>query len=331
MSMRASLTRRLFAAVSLGAALGLAQPAFAQSFPAGPITMVIPFAPGGPTDVVGRLLAEVMGRDLGTNVVVENRGGAGGTIGVNRVVQARPDGQTILYTNIGLATQPTLYRRLPYNPLTDLEPFGLVTPTPMMITVRPNFPGQTLADFLAYARERRDGVNLANAGLGSASQLCGTLLQAQLGINFTAVSFTGSGPVFPEMMAGRIDVYCDQTTSSLPFAMDGRIRPLAMATEQRLPQAPNIPTASEAGLPNFTVSIWHGMYAPRGTPQPVIQRLNQALRVAIQDRAVVERLNTLASPPEPLSRVTPEAHRAHLEAEINRWRPILQAAGQFAD
>lgn len=325
-----SLTRRLLAAV-FGAALAAAGPAAAQAFPTGPITMVIPFAPGGPTDVVGRLLAEVMGRDLGVNVVVENRGGAGGTIGVNRVVQARPDGQTILYTNIGLATQPTLYRRLPYNPLTDLEPFGLVTPTPMMITVRPNFPGTTLADFLAYARERRDGVNLANAGLGSASQLCGTLLQAQLGINFTAVSFSGSGPVFPEMIAGRIDVYCDQTTSSLPFALDGRIRPLAMATEARLPQAPNIPTAHEAGLPNFTVSIWHGMYAPRGTPQPVIQRLNQALRVAIQDRAVVDRLNALASPPEPLSRVTPEAHRAHLEAEINRWRPILQAAGQFAD
>ncbi len=326
-----SLTRRMLAGVALAAALGATTPTNAQTFPSQTITMVIPFAPGGPTDVVGRLLAEVMGRDLGVNVIVENRGGAGGTIGVNRVVQARPDGYTILYTNIGLATQPTLYRRLPYNPLTDLEPFGLVTPTPMMITVRPNFPGQTLADFLAYAREKRDGVNLANAGLGSASQLCGTLLQAQLGINFTTVSFTGSGPVFPEMMAGRVDVYCDQTTSSLPFALDGRIRPVAMATEARLPQAPNIPTATEAGLANFTVSIWHGMYAPRGTPQPVIQRLNQALRVAIQDRAVVDRLNTLASPPEPLARVTPEAHRAFLEAEINRWRPILQAAGQFAD
>ncbi len=326
-----SLTRRMLTGVALAAALGATAPAIAQTFPSQTITMVIPFAPGGPTDVVGRLLAEAMGRDLGVNVIVENRGGAGGTIGVSRVVQARPDGSTILYTNIGLATQPTLYRRLPYNPMTDLEPFGLVTPTPMMITVRPNFPGQTLADFLAYAREKRDGVNLANAGLGSASQLCGTLLQAQLGINFTTVSFTGSGPVFPEMMAGRIDVYCDQTTSSLPFALDGRIRPVAMATETRLAQAPNIPTATEAGLANFSVSIWHGMYAPRGTPQPVIQRLNQALRVAIQDRAVVERLNALASPPEPLERVTPEAHRAYLEAEINRWRPILQAAGQFAD
>jgi tripartite-type tricarboxylate transporter receptor subunit TctC len=323
-------TRRILTGALLGAALFAGQAA-AQGFPTQQITMVIPFAPGGPTDVVGRLLAEVMARDLGQPVVVQNVGGAGGTIGVNRVVQARPDGHTILYTNIGIATQPTLYRRLPYNPLTDLEPFGLVTPTPMIISVRPNFPGTTLQDFLNYARERRDGVNLANAGLGSASQLCGTLLQAQLGINFTTVSFTGSGPIFPQLIAGNVDVYCDQTTSSLPFVRDGRIRGLAMATRERLPQAPDIPTAAEAGLPGFEVSIWHGMYAPRGTPRPVIERLNRALRVAIQDPAVVARLNDLASPPEPLERVTPEAHRAFLEAEINRWRPVLQAAGQFAD
>jgi len=325
-----TFTRRSLAGAALGAAV-LAGPALAQGFPTQQITMVIPFAPGGPTDVVGRMLADVMSRDLGQPVVVQNVGGAGGTIGVHRVVQARNDGHTILFTNIGIATQPTLYRRLPYNPVTDLETFGLVTATPMIISVRPNFPGQTLADFLAYARERRDGVNLANAGLGSASQLCGTLLQAQLGINFTTVSFTGSGPIFPQLIAGNLDVYCDQTTSSLPFVRDGRIRGLAMATARRLPQAPDIPTAAEAGLPGFEVSIWHGMYAPRGTPRPAIERLNRALRVAVQDPTVVARMNDLASPPEPLDRVTPEAHRAFLEAEINRWRPILQAAGQFAD
>jgi tripartite-type tricarboxylate transporter receptor subunit TctC len=325
-----TFTRRSLAAAALGATV-LAGPALGQSFPNQQITMVIPFAPGGPTDVVGRMLGEVMSRDLGQPVVVQNVGGGGGTIGVRRVVQARNDGYTILFTNIGIATQPTLYRRLDYNPVTDLETFGLVTATPMIISVRPNFPGQTLADFLAYARERRDGVNLANAGLGSASQLCGTLLQAQLGINFTSVGFTGSGPIFPQLIAGNLDVYCDQTTSSLPFVRDGRIRGLAMATAQRLPQAPDIPTAAEAGLPGFEVSIWHGMYAPRGTPRPAIERLNRALRVAVQDPTVVARMNDLASPPEPLDRVTPEAHRAFLEAEINRWRPILQAAGQFAD
>jgi tripartite-type tricarboxylate transporter receptor subunit TctC len=325
------LFRRGLMAAALAATLPLAAPALAQNFPSQQITMVIPFGAGGPTDIVGRMLAEAMGRDLGQPVVVQNAGGAGGTIGVQRVVGARNDGHTILYTNIGLATQPTLYRRLAYNPVTDLEPFGLVTATPMIILVRPNMQGMTLADFLAFARERRDAVNLANVGLGSASQLCGTLLQAALGINFTAVSFTSSGPVFPELMAGRLDVYCDQTTSSLPFVRENRIRGLAMTTASRLPQAPEIPTAAEAGLPGFEVSIWHGMYAPRGTPQPVIARLNRALRVAIQDPQVVARLNDLASPPEPMDRVTPEAHRAHLAAEIERWRPILQAAGQFAD
>ena len=326
-----NLTRRALTGLAVGAALAFGGPALAQNFPTQQITMVIPFGAGGPTDIVGRMLADVMGRDLGQPVVVQNVGGGGGTIGVTRVVQARNDGHTILYTNIGLATQPTLYRRLAYNPVTDLEPFGLVTATPMVISVRPNFPGTTLADFIAFARERRDGVNLANVGLGSASQLCGTLLQAALGINFTSVAFTGSGGVFPDLMAGRLDVYCDQTTSSLPFVREGRIRGVAMTTATRLPQAPEIPTAAEAGLPGFEVSIWHGMYAPRGTPQPVVARLNQALRVAIQDAAVVARLNDLASPPEPMSRVTPEAHRAYLAAEIERWRPILQAAGQFAD
>jgi tripartite-type tricarboxylate transporter receptor subunit TctC len=321
--------RRTLVAAACGLA-ALAQPAAAQ-LPAGQVTLVIPFGAGGPTDIVGRMLADVMGRDLGQPVVVQNVGGGGGTIGVSRVVQARNDGSTILYTNIGLATQPTLYRRLAYNPVTDLEPLGLVTATPMVISVRPNFTGQTLADFIAFARERRDGVNLANVGLGSASQLCGTLLQAALGINFTPVAFTGSGAVMPELMAGRLDVYCDQTTSSLPFVREGRIRGVAMTTAARLPQAPDIPTAAEAGLPGFEVAIWHGMYAPKGTPAPVIARLNQALRVAIQDPAVVARLNDLASPPEPLNRVTPEAHRAYLAAEIARWRPILQAAGQFAD
>jgi tripartite-type tricarboxylate transporter receptor subunit TctC len=323
------LARRSLLAAACAA--GLAAPAVAQTFPSQQITMVIPFGAGGPTDIVGRMLADVMGRDLGHPVVVQNVGGAGGTIGVSRVVQARNDGHTILYTNIGLATQPTLYRRLAYNPVTDLEPFGLVTATPMVISVRPNFPGNTLADFIAFARERRDAVNLANVGLGSASQLCGTLIQAALGINFTTVAFTGSGGVFPDLMAGRLDVYCDQTTSSLPFVREGRIRGVAMTTATRLPQAPEIPTAAEAGLPGFEVSIWHGMYAPKGTPAPVIARLNQALRVAIQDPTVVARLNDLASPPEPLNRVTPEAHRAYLAAEIERWRPILQAAGQFAD
>lgn len=317
----------------LGAAAAtLAAPALAQqAWPSQSISLVVPFAAGGPTDAVARLVAEVMARELGQNVVVENLGGAGGTIGVNRVAQARPDGYTILLHNIGMATAATLYRRLSYDPVNSFETIGLVTPTPMVLLTRPDFPGTTLADMIAFIRERKDGVNLANAGLGSASQLCGTLLQAQLGVSVTAVGFRGSGPVYPELIGGRIDVYCDQTTSAIPFIQGGRVKAMAVTTAQPLPQVPGVPTAGAAGLQGFEISIWHGMYAPRGTPQPVIERLNASLRAALREPRVVTRLNELGSPPEPEARQTPEAHRAHLIAEIERWRPVLLAAGQFLD
>jgi tripartite-type tricarboxylate transporter receptor subunit TctC len=323
-----TLTRRTL----LGAAgAALATPALAQAWPSRSITLIIPFAAGGPTDVLGRLLGEVMGRELGTNVVVENIGGGGGTIGVARVANAQPDGYTILLHNIGMATAATLYRRLPYDPVNSFETIGLVTPTPMVWLTRPDFPGQSFADMLRFIRERGDRTNLANAGLGSASQLCGTLLQATLQVNATTVSFRGSGPIYPELIAGRLDVYCDQTTSAIPFIQSGRVRAMAVTTAQPLPQVPGVPTAGQAGLPGFEVSIWHGFYAPRNTPAPVIQRLNAAMRAALRDERVVARMQELGSPPEPVERQTPEAHRAHLVAEIARWRPVLLAAGEFLD
>jgi tripartite-type tricarboxylate transporter receptor subunit TctC len=328
----ATMRRRLLGAALAGAALLAAPAVQAQgSWPDQTITMVIPFSPGGPTDAVGRLLAEAMGRDLGVNMVVQNVTGAGGTIGVNRVAQARPDGNTVLLHNIGMATAATLYRRLPYDPVNSFETIGLVTATPMVWLARPDFPGDSFADMLRFVRDRRDRVNMANAGLGSASQLCGTLLQASLGIGVTAVSFSGSGPVYPEMLGGRIDIYCDQTTSAIPFVQSRSVKALAVTSAEPLAQVPGVPTAGSAGLAGFEIGIWHGVYVPRGTPQPVVARLNQALQVALRDPRVVGRLNDLGSPPEPVARQTPEAHRAHLIAEINRWRPILQAAGQFAD
>ncbi len=328
-----SLTRRGLLAAGTGAAALLVAPQLRaqSSWPDQTITLVIPFAPGGPTDAVGRLIAEVMARDLGVNMVVQNVGGAGGTTGTNRVAQARPDGYTILLHNIGMATAPTLYRRLPYDPLTAFEYIGLVTATPMVWMARPDFPGETFADMLRFVRERRDRVNLANAGLGSASQLCGTLFQAQLGVGATTISYTGSGPIYPEIIAGRIDIYCDQTTSAIPFIQARSVKAMAVTTAEPLPQVPGVPTATGAGLQGFEIAVWHGVYAPRGTPAPVVARLNQALRVALRDPRVVQRLNELGSPPEPESRQTPEAHRAHVAAEIAKWRPILQAAGQFAD
>ncbi len=326
-----TMRRALFGALA-GAALLAAPAVQAQSnWPDQTITMVIPFSPGGPTDAVGRLLAEAMGRDLGVNMVPQNVTGAGGTIGVNRVAGARPDGNTILLHNIGMATAATLYRRLPYDPVNSFETVGLVTATPMVWLARPDFPGESFADMLRFVRERRDRVNLANAGLGSASQLCGTLLQASLGIAVTTISYSGSGPVYPEMIGGRLDIYCDQTTSAIPFIQSRSVKALAVTTTEPLAQVPGAPTAASAGLPGFEVAIWHGVYLPRGTPAPIVARLNTALQAALRDPRVVARMNELGSPPEPVSRQTPEAHRAHLVAEIARWRPILQAAGQFAD
>jgi tripartite-type tricarboxylate transporter receptor subunit TctC len=329
--MAMTTTRRALIAATLAAPMLAPGAAFAQAWPERSVAMVIPFAPGGPTDVVGRLIAEAMGRELGQTMVVQNLGGAGGTTGTHRVAQAAPDGYTILLHNIGMATAPTLYRRLPYDPLTAFETIGLVTATPMVWLARPGLPVTNFAEMIRLVRERGEAVNLANAGLGSASQLCGTLFQASLGVRVTTVSYTGSGPVYPELMADRLDIYCDQTTSATPFVTSGRVRGLAVTTAEPMPALTGVPTAGQAGLPGFEIGIWHGLYAPRGTPAPVVARLNQALRAALADARVVARMNELGSPPEPLSRQDPAVHRAHLAAEITRWRPVLQAAGQFAD
>ncbi len=328
--MSLTLMRRALLGVAIAAPL-IAGGAQAQSWPERSITMVIPFAPGGPTDVVGRMVAEAMGRELGQNVLVQNVGGAGGTTGTNRVAQAAPDGYTILLHNIGISTAPTLYRRLPYDPLTAFETIGLVTATPMVWLARPGLPVQNFAEMIAMVRARGEAVNLANAGLGSASHLCGTLFQASLGVRVTSVSYTGSGPIYPELMADRLDIYCDQTTSATPFVTSGRVRGLAVTTAEPMAQLPGIPTAGQAGMPGFEIAIWHGIYAPRGTSAAIVTRLNTAMKAALADARVVARMNELGSPPEPVSRQDPAVHRAHLAAEIERWRPVLLAAGQFAD
>ncbi len=322
---RALLT--LLAAPALATAPARAQPAW----PTQSISLVIPFAPGGPTDAVARLMAESLGRDLGQNVVVENAAGGGGTIGALRVAQARPDGHTLLLHNIGMATAPALYRRLPYDPLADFECIGLITPVPMVWVARPDFPARDFGAAIGHIRAQREGVNLAHAGLGSGSQLCGTLLQAQLQAPMTAIVFRGTGPIYPELLGNRVDLVCDQTTGAIPQIAGGKVHALAVASPRRLPQLPNVPTAAEAGLPGFEVTIWHGLYAPKGTPPAIIARANQALRASLADPRVIRRLDELGAAPEPVERVTPAAHRAYLVSEIARWRPLLQAAGEYAD
>jgi tripartite-type tricarboxylate transporter receptor subunit TctC len=327
------MRKRILLATALGAALlhmpdhAGAQPAF----PAKPVTMVVPFAAGGPTDVLARVLTEPLTRELGQAVLVENVTGAGGTIGAGRVAGARPDGHTLLLGNVGLATAGALYRRLPYDPARAFETIGLVSPVPMTLVVRPDLPAQDLPGLVAWAREKGADVNLAHAGIGSASHLCATLLRSITRIPMTAVAFRGTAPVMTEMMAGRIDLTCDQTTNALPFVQDGRVKAYAVTTAERLAVLPAVPTTAEGGLPDLQVTIWHGLYAPRGTPAPVVERLSQALQAALRDERLVRRLAELGSTPEPQDRATPAAHRALLEAETARWRPVLQAAGDFAD
>jgi tripartite-type tricarboxylate transporter receptor subunit TctC len=314
-------------------ALVLAAPAArAQAdYPTRTVTVVVPFAAGGPTDTVTRLVAEAMGRDLGQQLIVENVGGAGGTLGAARVAKAEPDGYTLLLHHIGMATSATLYRKLPYDTLNSFDYVGLVTEVPMTIVARPDFPPGSMAELVGYVKENKERVTIANAGIGAASHLCGMLLMSAIETPLTTVPYKGTGPAMTDLMGGQVDVMCDQTTNTTNQIKSGKIKAYAVTTAERLPALPELPTAAEAGLPGFQVGIWHGLYAPKGTPQPVIERLSASLQKALQDKNVVDRLAELGTAPVPADQATPAALEAKLKGEIDRWKPIIQAAGVYAD
>jgi tripartite-type tricarboxylate transporter receptor subunit TctC len=325
-------TRRALLALAGGtlaapAAIGRAQAAF----PNRTITVIVPFAAGGPTDTVTRLTAEAMGRDMGQTVVVENVGGAGGTLGADRVAKAKPDGYTLLLHHIGMATAPTLYRRLPYDAVGGFETVGLVTEVPMTLVAKKDFPANTLAEAVAVIKRDGDKLNYANAGIGAASHLCGLLLMKAVGTAMTTVPFRGTGPAVQEVLSGRIDLMCDQTTNTTEQINAGAMKVFNVTTEERVSSLPNVPTSKEAGLPEFTVSVWHGLYAPKGTPAEIVGRLSRSLQVALRDEKLVARFAELGTAPVAQDRATPEAHRAFWQADIAKWKPIIQAAGQFAD
>jgi tripartite-type tricarboxylate transporter receptor subunit TctC len=326
-------TRRALPLLAAGLAAPSLAPslASAQAFPARPITLIVPFAAGGPTDTVARLVAEAMGRDLGGTVVVENVGGAGGTLGAQRVAQARPDGYTLLVHHIGMSTIPTLYRRLAYDPVNGFETLGKITDVPMTIVGKRGIQANNLAELVALVRRERDKINLANAGVGAASHLCGLLFQSALNVPMTTVPYRGTGPAMNDLVAGTVDLMCDQTTNTTEQIRAGTIRAFAVTTNTRVGALPDLPTANEAGLPNFEVSVWHGLYAPRGLPAPIGARLTQALQAALRDPALIRRFADLGTEPVAQSEATGEAHRRFWQADVARWRPIIQAAGQFAD
>ena len=320
------LVRMLFGLMLLGAL-----PVYAQQYPSKVITIIVPFAAGGPTDTVARLLAQAMGNALKQQIIVENVGGAGGTIAAARVAKAAPDGYTILIHHIGHATAPALYRKLPYDAINDFEPIGLINEVPMTMVAKLNFPPKDLKALIAYVKANKDAVTYANAGLGAASHLCGMLFMSAIETDVTTVPYKGAGPAMNDLLGGQVDFMCDQTVNTTSQIKAGKIKVYGVTTKKRVPSLPNVPTMEEAGLPGFEVSVWHGLYAPKGTPKSVIDALSKALQAALRDANVKQRFSELGAEPVADSRATPAALRAHLKAEIDKWGPIIKKAGVYAD
>jgi len=305
--------------------------ASAQNFPERPITVVVPFSAGGPTDTVTRLVAEAMSKDLGQQIIVENVGGAGGTLGAGRVASADPDGYTLLLHHIGMATSATLYRKLAYDTLNAFEYVGLVTEVPMTIVGRKDLEPTDLKGLIEYAKANKDTVTLANAGIGAASHLCGMLFMSAIQTPLVTVPYKGTGPAMTDLLGGQVDIMCDQTTNTTKQITGGTIKAFAVTSDKRLDALPDVPTTDEAGLPGMQVAIWHGIYAPKGTPAEITERLSKSLQVALKDPNVTARFAELGTAPSPESDATPAALKARLESEIARWKPIIESAGQFAD
>lgn len=322
---------RMFACVG-AALLLLTGGASAQTdYPSQPITVIVPFAAGGPTDTVARLLAESMTQTLKQQVLVENAAGAGGTIGARRVAKAEPDGYTLLLHHIGQATSASLYRKLPYDPATDFAGIGLITDVPMTIVSRPDLEIGSIGELIEYVKDKKDEVTLANAGVGAVSHLCGMLLQDALETQMTTVPYKGTGPAMTDLMGSQVDILCDQTTNTTGPIKSGKIKAYAVTTTTRVKTLPDLPTLDESGLKGFEVTAWHGLYAPKGTPAPVVDKLAQALQAALKDPKVVERFADLGTEPVAQARATPAALDSYLQEEIAKWRPIIQAAGVYAD
>jgi tripartite-type tricarboxylate transporter receptor subunit TctC len=304
--------------------------AVAQTYPERPITIVVPFSAGGPTDTVTRLVADAMSKDLGQQIVVENVTGAGGTLGAGRVAKAAPDGYTLLLHHIGMATSATLYRKLAYKPLEAFEYVGLVTEVPMVIVGRKDLEPKDLKSLIEYVKANKDKVTYAHAGVGAASHLCGMLFMSKIETPLTTVPYKGTGPALTDLIGGQVDLLCDQTTNTTNQIKSGEIKAYATTSDERLPTLPDVPTAKEQGL-DIEVAVWHGLYAPKGTPKAIVERLAASLQKALQDETVKNRFASLGTAPVPLDQAQPAALEAKLKGEIDRWRPVIQAAGQYAD
>jgi tripartite-type tricarboxylate transporter receptor subunit TctC len=322
--------KRLLGWAAAAALVLSAGQAAAQGYPTRTITMIVPFAAGGPSDAIARLLGQSMSGTLKQQIVIENVAGAGGTTGAARLAKAEADGYTILIHHVALAAGASLYKNLAYDTLGDIETIGLVNNGPMVVTTKKDYPA---ADAPAlFAKLKADGpkTTAAHAGVGSNSHLCDLLLQQALGVKFTEAAYRGTGPAMNDLMAGQVDLLCDQSTTAVPQIQGGTIKAYAVTSKDRLDVLKDVPTAAESGLPNFEFTIWHGLYAPKGTPKDVIETLNKALQVALDDASVKARFADVGTQVFPASDRSPAAHRARLEKEVATWKDVVAKSGVSA-
>ncbi len=319
----------------VAAAAAVALFANAQGFPgAKPITLVVPFSAGGPTDRVARDLAEAMRKPLGgISIVVDNAAGAGSSIGSNKVAKATPDGHTLLLNHIGMSTMPTLVRNMPFKVDSDFEYLGMINDVPMTLITKPSMPANNFKELQAWINQNKGKINLGNAGVGSASHLCGLLLQNALQVDMTTVPYKGTAPAMTDLIGGQIDMMCDQTTNTTSQIEAKKVKAFAVTTSARLttPALKDLPTMQESGLKGFEVTIWHGLYAPKGTPPDVLAKLNSALKSALKDPDFIKKQEGLGAVVVADKRSDPAEHKKFVAAEIAKWSPIIKAAGVYAD
>jgi tripartite-type tricarboxylate transporter receptor subunit TctC len=315
--------------LALAAAL-VASSAMAQQYPTHAITMMVPFAPG-PTDTVARVIAQSMAKPLGQSIVVENRPSAGGILAPELVKNAKPDGHTILIHHIGMATTPALYRQLRFNPLTDFEYIGLINDVPMTLLGRQNLPPKDFAELLDYIKKNKDKVSLANAGIGAASHLCGMLFMSAIQVDVLTVPYKGTGPAMNDLLGGQVDLLCDQTTNTTSQIKGGKVKAYGVTTKARVASLPELRTLDEQGLKGFEVSVWHALYAPKGTPKPALDKLVAALQEGLKDPTVKQRFADLGATTMPPDKGTPAALQSFLKSEIDKWAPLIKKAGVYAD
>jgi len=325
-----SMFKRVLASMLLSLS---AVPAVWAQYPDKPVTLVVPFAAGGPSDKIARDLAEALRKPLGQTVIVDNTAGAGGTIGAARVARAKADGYTLLVHHIGLATAPALYKKLPYDTLKDFEYLGLVNEAPSVLIGRTTLAANNLAELRKWVADSGGRVNLANAGVGSASHLCGLMLQSALKSKMVAVPYKGTAPAMTDLIGGQVDLMCEQATNAVPQIEGKKVKVYGVSSKERLnlPLLAQTPTLAEAGLADFNVTVWHGVYAPRGTPPEVLAKLNAALREALKDPDLIKRQEALGLRLVTDSRLSASGHKAYVQAEMARWEKVIKDSGETAE